>query len=553
MKMGFREYRDIHVLGNSPLFFMRHIALILLYVTSCSAIFNFQETLSISLDGSSDIWQGSPSAFIRSDKKYRICADDIYWSDEIADSICRYRGFDGAMIIKEYPSNSGYDYAVCNLAETGRTPLVCDSIDVCDKAPVISCLLPGYQGCFTHTESSPFFTNAEQAPSQDEPYNIQTCAEACVQYPYMGLTNGQICICGSALDDQGKGVCDLGCLEDELQLCGGVDSISVFAVGGFTGQCSSSQASQDLLPNETLFVLSPNFPDSFSAGATCQWTLSINVQESHNLEVTATADLLLDASIEVSSKSGYLYTILYGTQGTSGLTFYPYSVFQDTITVDFTSHGVLGGGSFLIRFSLTPSVVKSTFPPFVTDSSIRHTLASPSPTKLRTNSPDMPPPSSDSFPSSSSSSSTNSSPSSIGSSSTKTLPESARSINEQAIFAGVGVAVAVVILLALGIIFVLFRGRIGRTFAKSTAEKPAGLVGYHHGVVDVVNTAYATPTSLPSGQPGNEEVENHIYATIPDDQYLVPDAFNNGQVEDGKLNDDSSETAAERKLNDYDV
>lgn len=91
-----------------------------------------------------------------------------------------------------------------------------------------------------------------------------------------------------------------------------------------------------------------------------------------------------------------------------------------------------------------------------------------------------------------------------------------------------------------------------RTFAKSTAEKPAGLVGYHHGVVDVVNTAYATPTSLPSEQPGNEE-ENHIYATIPDDQYLVPDAFNNGQAEEGKLKDDSSAMAAERKLNDYDV
>eukprot|EP00057_Strongylocentrotus_purpuratus_P015196 XP_011669670.1 PREDICTED: kremen protein 1-like isoform X2 [Strongylocentrotus purpuratus] len=440
------------------------------------------------------------------------------------------------MIVKESPSNSGYDYAVCKFAETGRTPLVCDSIDVCDKAPVISCLLPGYQGCFTQTESSPFFTNGEQAPSQDEPYSIQTCAEACVQYPYMGLTNGQICICGSALGDQDEGVCNLGSLEEELQLCGGVDSISVFAVDGFTGQCSFSQTSQDLLPNEALFVLSPNFPDSFSGEATCQWTLSINVQESHNLEVTATADLLLDALIQVSSQSGYLNMILSGTQGTSRHSFYPYSIFQDTITVDFTSHGILGGGSsFLIRFSLTPSVVKSTVLPFVTDSSIRHTLASPSPTKLLTNSPDMP------------------TSSSIGSSSTMILPESARSINEQAIFAGVGVAVAVVILLAIGVIFVLFRGRIGVTFAKSTAEKPAGLVGYHHGVVDVVNTAYATPTSLPSGQPGNEEVETHIYATIPDDQYLVPDAFNNGQIEKENLKDDSSALAAEMKLNDYEV
>ena len=57
--------------------------------------------------------------------------------------IC-FSGFDGAMIVKEYPSNSGYDYAVCNLQigrpPLGRTPLLCDSIDVCDKAPVISCL-----------------------------------------------------------------------------------------------------------------------------------------------------------------------------------------------------------------------------------------------------------------------------------------------------------------------------------------------------------------------------------------------------------------------------
>lgn len=91
-----------------------------------------------------------------------------------------------------------------------------------------------------------------------------------------------------------------------------------------------------------------------------------------------------------------------------------------------------------------------------------------------------------------------------------------------------------------------------RTFAKSTAERPAGLVGYSNGVVDVVNTNYSSPTSLPSAQPGNEE-ENHIYATIPDDQYLVPDAFNNAQIEEEKLSDNSSEKADQRKLNDYDV
>ena len=42
--MGFREYRDLHVLGYCPMFFMRHIALLVLYVTSCSGIFHFQET-----------------------------------------------------------------------------------------------------------------------------------------------------------------------------------------------------------------------------------------------------------------------------------------------------------------------------------------------------------------------------------------------------------------------------------------------------------------------------------------------------------------------------
>lgn len=42
MTMGLPDCRD--VFGNNRQFFGRHIALLVLYATSCSAIFQFQET-----------------------------------------------------------------------------------------------------------------------------------------------------------------------------------------------------------------------------------------------------------------------------------------------------------------------------------------------------------------------------------------------------------------------------------------------------------------------------------------------------------------------------
>eukprot|EP00057_Strongylocentrotus_purpuratus_P014106 XP_011668580.1 PREDICTED: exocyst complex component 1-like [Strongylocentrotus purpuratus] len=74
------------------------------------------------------------------------------------------------------------------------------------------------QGCYSHTVTEPFFADGVQADLGDQQVNIQTCAEACSDSPYLGLANGQICICGSVLGDRSLvGDCDLECQGDYLQ------------------------------------------------------------------------------------------------------------------------------------------------------------------------------------------------------------------------------------------------------------------------------------------------------------------------------------------------
>ncbi|XP_030832229.1 WSC domain-containing protein ARB_07870-like [Strongylocentrotus purpuratus] len=163
------------------------ISLILLLVTSSSATFN--EIHDINLNNVPGVWRGIPEVTIETEgslggrKYYQICVDDTYWNTDIADTVCQYNG---------------------------------------------------YQGCYSHTVTNPFFTEGVQADLGNKSVTILTCAEACSGSPYLGLTNNQDCICGSVLGDRSLvGVCDLGCQGDDLQLCGGVNAISVYG-----GMCS---------------------------------------------------------------------------------------------------------------------------------------------------------------------------------------------------------------------------------------------------------------------------------------------------------------------------
>eukprot|EP00057_Strongylocentrotus_purpuratus_P014108 XP_011668582.1 PREDICTED: uncharacterized protein LOC105440303 [Strongylocentrotus purpuratus] len=341
------------------------ISLILLLVTSSSATFN--EIHEINLNNVPGVWRGIPEVAIETGgslggrKYYQICVDDTYWNTDIADTVCQYNGFEGSMIVKrdtrardhKYSHHDGY--VVCNEMENSELPLECEVRETCERVPTISCLIPGYQGCYSHTVTNPFFTEGVQADLGNKSVTILTCAEACSGSPYLGLTNNQDCICGSELGDRSLvGVCDLGCQGDDLQLCGGVNAISVYGAD-VIGECGTSKP-VELTPNQPYYVTSPGFPGRNMNSAGCTWTLGFYVEVWHNLEVVVIFGLDVggDNALSIRSTSGAFWGDKYlGTEGFFRDVRAPYPRLQDTFTVSFTVLDTSALSDFHIKFSLT--------------------------------------------------------------------------------------------------------------------------------------------------------------------------------------------------------
>ncbi|XP_041463915.1 uncharacterized protein LOC121414935 [Lytechinus variegatus] len=232
------------------------LILLLTCLTSSSSA-AFSAISSLSLADSPRIWRGIPEVTIElSDQDYKycqLCVDDTYWNSGIADEICKYHGFEGSMVIKDDTTPSEPDffldgYAVCNRIENSNFPLECEFRESCDRVPTISCIIPGYIGCYTETASNPFFSDGVEPNITAQSPDIRICTLACASSPYLGLTKGQDCICGSTLGDRSlEGDCDLGCQEDDLQICGGSNSISVYNGGGEVPPDPGSAAPAEVL------------------------------------------------------------------------------------------------------------------------------------------------------------------------------------------------------------------------------------------------------------------------------------------------------------------
>ncbi|XP_030832228.1 uncharacterized protein LOC105440302 [Strongylocentrotus purpuratus] len=270
------------------------------------------------------------------------------------------------MVIKRNTTPSEPDffldgYAVCNKIENSELPLECEFRETCEMVPTVSCLVPGYQGCYSHTATAPFFFDGVQADLGDEQVNIQTCAKACSNSSYLGLF-GQDCICGSVLGDRSNvGLCDLECQGDDLQQCGGVNAISVYGAD-VIGQCGTSEP-VELTPNQPYYVTSPGFPGRYmytSAGS-CIWTLGVNVKASHNLEVMTAYDFAgLGNTLSINAK--YISITYSGRDGKSRIVRAPYAALQDTITVSFRVSSPSTLNDFHIKFSLTPDSMNTKAP-----------------------------------------------------------------------------------------------------------------------------------------------------------------------------------------------
>nr|XP_054755677.1 uncharacterized protein LOC129261649 [Lytechinus pictus] len=332
------------------------ILLLTCLTTSSSAA--FFEITSLSLGDASGVWRGVPEVHVdvgtslHDRRNAQICMDDTYWNTEIADAICQYHGFESYMVIKETtPPAQGFifdGYAVCNRIENSNLPLECEFRETCDNVPTISCKVPGYDGCYNETDTDPFFSNGVKADLGAQSLDIQTCATACSDSSYLGLTKDQDCICGSTLGDRSLvGDCDLGCQGDDLQICGGSTSISVYNVDTL-GRCISEPV--DLIPDELLYITSPGFPGAATM-MSCTWKVLINVQTLHNLEVLTIASLASGNQLHITSQ--VIRVSLNGGNARSRVARKPYDYLQDTITVTYNASTLPGSTNFNIKFSLT--------------------------------------------------------------------------------------------------------------------------------------------------------------------------------------------------------
>ncbi|XP_003730694.2 uncharacterized protein in LEU2 3'region [Strongylocentrotus purpuratus] len=374
-------YQKIVINGGNHNWCILLISLILLLVTSSSA--TFDEISDISLNDVPGVWRGIPEVTIETvgsivSRDCQICVDDTYWNTDIADIVCQYNGFEGSMIVKRdtTPAETGPlldldGYAVCRKTNNSELPLECEFRETCARVPTISCLVPGYQGCYSHTVTDPFFSDGVQAELGDQQVNILTCAEACSDSPYLGLANGQDCICGSALGDRSLvGVCDLECQGDDLQQCGGVNAISVYGAD-VIGECGTSTP-VELTPNQPYYVTSLGFPGryEFNAGS-CTWTMVISVTAFHDLEVLTTFDLGDGNQLSINAKP--LSATYSGQDGTSRIVRTPYAYLQDTITVSFTVSSPSTLNDFHIKFSLTPNSMYTSAPDMPTLTNVEQT------------------------------------------------------------------------------------------------------------------------------------------------------------------------------------
>ncbi|XP_041464885.1 uncharacterized protein LOC121415657 [Lytechinus variegatus] len=356
--MGLQNYFR----GNISGYVMRISSLFLLLVASSST-----EVISdVRLDGG--LWKGIPTVNLENKTNLQICANETYWCADAADAICQYFGFEGHMLIKltEVPTEpeSDEEYALCmvdrNITDS-RLQLACQLTTACENLPTISCLLPGYEGCYNRTDDAPFFSDGETQDLGEQSLDIQTCASACSDSPYLGLTKGQECICGSTLGDRSLvGDCDLGCEGDDLQFCGADDAISVYSAN-VIGRCDGERV--ELMPGQPHYITSPKFPDDYEADVNCTWVLGIDVDISHDLEIILTYDFADDNEtryLQISSASDVLELSLQGSNGAEVLEKNPYNALQDNITVSFTPPE--SGTGFVMKISLTPSPVYTTAP-----------------------------------------------------------------------------------------------------------------------------------------------------------------------------------------------
>ncbi|KAF2186183.1 heme peroxidase [Zopfia rhizophila CBS 207.26] len=121
------------------------------------------------------------------------------------------------------------DSASDNNKNTNSLPSTCVTLNPTAPSSTQSSSAFAYQGCYSDNgpnRALPAATTANDAMTTEE------CAAFCSKFQYFGLEYSRECYCGNALDASseimGATDCNLGCLGNSTQLCGGASRLSLY-------------------------------------------------------------------------------------------------------------------------------------------------------------------------------------------------------------------------------------------------------------------------------------------------------------------------------------
>ncbi|XP_066511052.1 kremen protein 1-like [Hoplias malabaricus] len=132
-----------------------------------------------------------------------------------------------------------------------------------------SCQMPGILGCFKDNGQPPPLAESYQT---SQTLTIQNCISFCrkQRYKLAGMESGYACFCGNDLDYDvhlPTLECSHVCFGNQQQPCGGDGHIIVFHTR--VGACGGNYTSQSAV------IYSPDFPDNYSPGRVCYWTIQV--------------------------------------------------------------------------------------------------------------------------------------------------------------------------------------------------------------------------------------------------------------------------------------
>ncbi|XP_019394910.1 PREDICTED: kremen protein 1, partial [Crocodylus porosus] len=211
--------------------------------------------------------------------------------------------------------------------------------------------VPGNLGCYKDHGNPPPLTGTSETSNK---LTIQTCISFCrsQQFKFAGMESGYACFCGNNPDywRYGEAVsteCNSVCFGDHTQPCGGDGRVILFDT--LTGACGGNYTAP------TSVIYSPDFPDMYSTGRVCYWT--IQVPGASQIHFNFTLFDIKDSADMVEVLDGYTYHVLarFDSRNQPPLSF---NVSLDFVILYFFSDQINQAQGFAVRYTATKEMVQ---------------------------------------------------------------------------------------------------------------------------------------------------------------------------------------------------